>query len=45
MPLDYLPILILMVVAVGFGIIGLAAPYFLGPRNPTAVKFRHIRVW
>ncbi len=38
MPFDYLPILILIVVATLFAIIALLVPYYLGPRNPTPTK-------
>ena len=38
MPSNYLPILILIVVTFGFGIVGLFVAYIMGPRNPTPVK-------
>jgi NADH-quinone oxidoreductase subunit A len=38
MPSDYLPILILIIVSGGFAVIALIVPFYLGPRNPTAVK-------
>ncbi|MFQ5577166.1 MAG: NADH-quinone oxidoreductase subunit A [Anaerolineae bacterium] len=38
MPADYVPILILIVVAAAFGVIALVVPYYLGPRNPNPVK-------
>jgi NADH-quinone oxidoreductase subunit A len=38
MPSDYLPILILIIVSGGFDVIALIVPFYLGPRNPTAVK-------
>ena len=38
MPIDYLPILILIVVAAGFSVVALVVPYFLGPRDPHATK-------
>lgn len=38
MPADYLPILIMIVVAAGFALIALVVPYYLGPRHPNAVK-------
>ncbi len=38
MPADYLPILIMIVVAAGFALIALVVPYYLGPRHPNSVK-------
>jgi NADH-quinone oxidoreductase subunit A len=38
MPADYLPILILVVASIGFAILALVVPYYLGPRDPTPVK-------
>jgi NADH-quinone oxidoreductase subunit A len=40
MPIDYLPILILLVVAGLFSVVALVVPTFLGPRRPTAVKLK-----
>lgn len=38
MPIDYLPILVMLVVAVGFAIIGLAISALVGPHRPTPAK-------
>lgn len=38
MPVEYLPILILIVAAGAFAVIALIVPFYLGPRNPTAIK-------
>jgi NADH-quinone oxidoreductase subunit A len=38
MLIDYLPILILVVVATAFAVIALIVPYYLGPRKPSQVK-------
>jgi len=38
MPVDYLPIFILIIVSIVFAAIALIVPYFLGPRHPNAVK-------
>ena len=38
MPIDYLPILILVIVALLFAVLALLVPALLGPRNPTAIK-------
>ncbi len=38
MPADYLPILIMLVVAALFALVALIVPYYMGPRNPTASK-------
>ncbi len=38
MPADFLPIFILILVAAAFAVIALVVPFYLGPRNPTAVK-------
>jgi len=38
MPVDYLPILIMILVAAAFAVIALVVPFYLGPRNPTDVK-------
>jgi NADH-quinone oxidoreductase subunit A len=38
MPIDYLPILILVVVATAFACIALIVPALLGPRKPTETK-------
>ena len=38
MPIDYLPILILIVVSVIFVVLALVVPYYLGPRNPNPTK-------
>ena len=34
----YLPVLVMMVVSIGFGMFNLVASWFLGKRKPTAVK-------
>ena len=38
MPIDYLPILILFIVAAVIATISLAMPHFLGPRRPNKAK-------
>lgn len=38
MPVDYLPILILIVAAAVFAVLALVVPFYLGPRNPTPIK-------
>jgi NADH-quinone oxidoreductase subunit A len=38
MPIDYLPILVLLILAGLFAVIALAVPTLLGPRLPTATK-------
>ena len=38
MPIDYLPILILVVVATAFAFLALVVPTLLGPRKPTETK-------
>jgi len=38
MPSDYFPLLIMLVVAVGFAAIGIGVSAMLGPRRPTPVK-------
>jgi len=40
MPIDYLPILVLFVIAGLFAIIGLVVPALLGPRRPTPLKLK-----
>lgn len=38
MPIDYLPILILVIVATAFACLALIVPALLGPRKPTETK-------
>ena len=38
MPVDYLPILIMLVVATGMAVAALVLPHFLGPRIPNKAK-------
>ena len=38
MPIDYLPILILAIVATAFACLALIVPTLLGPRKPTGTK-------
>ena len=38
MPIDYLPIFILVVLAAGFAVVALIVPYYLGPRKPNDAK-------
>lgn len=38
MPNDYLPILILIVLSLGFAAVAMVVPYYLGPRKPNAAK-------
>ena len=38
MPVDYLPILILLVISVAFAAIALIVPMVLGPRKPDKIK-------
>ncbi|MGQ9626917.1 MAG: NADH-quinone oxidoreductase subunit A [Anaerolineae bacterium] len=38
MPFDYLPILILVIVAAGISALAIIVPSFLGPRKPDEVK-------
>ena len=38
MPIDYLPVLILVIVALLFSVLALLVPALLGPRRPTPIK-------
>ena len=38
MLIDYLPIVILLAIAVGFALVNLAATHLIGPRRPNPVK-------
>ena len=38
MPVDYLPILILILASAAFAVLALVVPFYLGPRNPNDVK-------
>lgn len=38
MPVDYLPILVMVAVAAVFAVLALAVPHFLGPHRPDPVK-------
>ncbi len=38
MPADYFPLLVMLVVAIGFAVIGLTVSALLGPRRPTPAK-------
>lgn len=40
MPIDYLPILILFIVAGLFSVVALVVPALLGPRRPSSVKLK-----
>ncbi len=38
MPIDYLPIFVLVIVSIGFACLALIVPTLLGPRRPTETK-------
>ncbi|MCL4395506.1 MAG: NADH-quinone oxidoreductase subunit A [Chloroflexi bacterium] len=40
MPIDYLPILVMVVVVVAFAAIALTLSFLVGPRRPTAAKLQ-----